>query len=86
MYTKQILHLGTIVLLLSAVGCASNSSVRRVEGEALAAQKTADTAITNADAALATAREAKQIAAESNGRSIKTEETVTRSFKKSMYK
>ncbi len=77
--SPKFLTLFCFIVMLSAQGCATTSSVRNVEHEAQEAKQ-------EADQSLAVAREAKQLAMEANSRSQQTDEIVTRSFKKSMYK
>ena len=64
---------------LALSGCASSSRVTEVRAEAADAQRTADLALSSAQQALNTAREA-------NDRSYRTEEMLDRGFRRSMRK
>lgn len=69
------------ILVVGALisGCATKSDVRVVRDQVEDVER-------KADEALSEARAAKRLAQEANERSMRTEEMVNRSFKRSMYK
>lgn len=67
-------------------GCATSGSLEEVRQEAQAAQRAANEAKQTAQTALATAQEAQSLAADANARSMSTEESINRMFRRSMYK
>ena len=67
-------------------GCATSGSLEEVRQEAQEAQRTANAAQQTAQTALATAQEAQSLAADANARSMSTEESINRMFRRSMYK
>jgi murein lipoprotein len=67
-------------------GCATSGSLDEVRQEAQVAQRTANEANQTAQTALATAQEAQSLAADANARSMSTEESINRMFRRSMYK
>jgi hypothetical protein len=79
------LHMRRGLLLSSCVfgallsGCATNSAVRVVRDQVEEVEQ-------KAEEALSEARAAKRLAQEANDRSMRTEEMMNRSFKRSMYK
>jgi murein lipoprotein len=76
---KRILIAGVVVGACAMSGCATNSDVRIVREQVEEADR-------KADEALSEAREAKRLAQEANERSMRSEEMLNRSFKRSMYK
>ncbi|MCO6429721.1 MAG: hypothetical protein J5J00_02590 [Deltaproteobacteria bacterium] len=71
--------MSAVAIGLILAGCATNSELAMVRDEAAAARRTADQALN-------TAIEARQIANESNTKSLRTEEMLNRSFKHAMRK
>lgn len=69
-----------------SAGCATSGSLEEVRQEAQAAQRTANEAKQTAQTALATAQEAQSLASDANARSMSTEESINRMFRRSMYK
>ena len=71
--------LGLLVFLILFAGCATTSEVKMIKEETRNAQYTSEQA-------LKVARESNRIAEEANSRSLRNEEMINRSFKKSMKK
>jgi outer membrane biogenesis lipoprotein LolB len=78
MYMKLQLLISAIAFSL-LTGCASKSSVSQLRADL-------DDTRQISEQALATAKEAKQIASEADERSRRSEEVLNRGFKRSMYK
>ena len=73
MKRRTTLHLTLVAsLILMSTGCATNAELRRVQDQSQSAQRIADQALI--------------VAQEANGRSLRTEETMDRCFRRSMKK
>lgn len=78
-----ILLLGFVFL---SAGCATKGNVQQVSQETQTARQIAESAQQTANEALQAANEAKALAADSDERSQRTEESINRMFQRSMYK
>jgi len=76
---RKILAASVLVFGALLSGCATKSDVRVVQDQVEQVERKADEAVSEA-------RAAKRLAQEANERSMRTEEMVNRSFKRSMYK
>lgn len=79
----SILLLGSVFL---GAGCATKGDVQQASQDTQTARQIAESAQQTANEALEAANEAKALAADSDERSRRTEESINRMFQRSMYK
>ncbi len=83
---KKILFILLLGFIFFGVGCATRSDVQQASQETQTARQIAESAQQTANEALEAANEAKALAADSDERSRRTEESINRMFQRSMYK